>query len=84
MVSEMSGPVPDDSSGAAPTAAETDVLSRLLGLEIPPEDRELLAEALGNQRSLVAAFDGIAADAGLTGDDLTRTMPDLCWDPRWR
>lgn len=66
------------------TAAETESLAQLLGLEIPPEDRELLAEALAVHQSSVAAFDRIAADAGLAGDDLTRAMPNLPWDPRWR
>lgn len=65
------------------TAAEAVAFGRLLGLEIPEEDKELLAQALDEQSSLVADFDAIAAAAELAGEELTRTMPPLRWDPRW-
>lgn len=81
----MSESGPNDDRGRTEvSAAETEVLARLIGLEIPEQDRELLAEALAEQRSSVAEFDCIAADAGLAGDDLTIAMPALVWDPRWR
>lgn len=74
----------DDRERAAMTAAEAVAFGRLLGIEVPEEDRELLAQALDEQSSLVADFDAIATEAGLAGDELTRTMPPLRWDPRWR
>jgi Asp-tRNA(Asn)/Glu-tRNA(Gln) amidotransferase C subunit len=62
-------------SGADRLSTETvELLARAVGLSVPEEDREELAEALTDQLASLAAIERL---------DLSNVDPVLQLDPRW-
>jgi Asp-tRNA(Asn)/Glu-tRNA(Gln) amidotransferase C subunit len=62
-------------ASAAPISPEVvELLARLVGLTLPPEDIEPLATALRSQLASIEALDEL---------DLTDVNPILEFDPRW-
>lgn len=57
------------------TADTVQLLARLAGFTVPPDDLEALAVALGNQLASIQSLDEM---------DLTDVNPALEFDPRWR